>query len=98
MIIISRNGEDEMAPVRRYNDNYFLCSQYRADPEFAATLQQNMANPSHHIRALQHSYGTCHSSQVEMVARLNQLQAYYAHVKQTGKLMKLKKTKESRTG
>jgi hypothetical protein len=45
-----------------------------------------MANPSHEIRALQRTYETCHSSHVEMVAHLNQLQAHYVHVKRTGKL------------
>jgi hypothetical protein len=73
MIIIPQNGEDETEPVRINNDHSFLRSQYRADPDFAATLQQNMTNPSHKIRALQLTYETCHSSQVEMVAHLNQL-------------------------
>jgi hypothetical protein len=94
MIIVPWNGEEDTAPVRIYNDHSFLRSQYRADPEFAATLQQNMENPSHEIRALQRTYETCHSSQVEMVARLNQLQAHYVRVKRTVRLMKLKKMKE----
>jgi hypothetical protein len=94
MLIIPKNEEEETAPVRIDNDNYFLRSQYRADPEFYATLQQNMDIPSNDISALQRTYETCHSSQVEMVARLNQFQAHYVRVKRTGKLMKLKKMKE----
>jgi hypothetical protein len=60
--IVPRNGEGELAPVIIDNDHYFIRSQYRADLEFAATLQQNMVNPSHEISALQRSYEVCHSS------------------------------------
>jgi hypothetical protein len=92
--IVQQNGEEEIAPVIIDNDHSFLPSQYRADPEFAATLQQNMETPSHEIRAFQRTYEICHSSQVEIVSRLNQSQAHYVRVKRMGRLMKLKKMKE----
>jgi hypothetical protein len=51
MIIVPPYREDEMAPVRIVNDHSFFGSQYRADPKFAASLQQNMVKPSYKIRA-----------------------------------------------
>jgi hypothetical protein len=80
------------------NDHSFLRSHYRNDPEFAAKLHQHMDNPSHKFRAMARNYETIHALKVEMVVRINQLQAHYVRSKRTGQLMKLKRMNDCKNG
>jgi hypothetical protein len=95
MTILTRKGEHAYyVPMSIDNDHHFLGSRYRNDPEFSAKLQQHMYNPSRELRTMSHNYETSHASQVEMVARLNQLQAHYVRSKRTGHIMKRKRMKD----
>jgi hypothetical protein len=90
-----RKGEQEdEQPVGIPNDHSFLRSKYRPDPEFVALLQHDMESPSHELRTTACNYNNHFAQQVEMVARLNQLQSHYVRTVNEGKLMKLKKMRD----